>query len=222
MNIITLITKRSLRESIRELRYKKFYSRETFTAGDCIEIIDANKKSRAIIIQVEDASVYKQPIRDGSVEIKKIPLSKTGPHQGGAIVDTVAIEVVKKCLADYRIVTDPATPQIIKDIFPKEKQKRSSPKKSPISMDNLSIDRYLEQKPTHTTELQLFVDDARTYFGEQARYGQGSFSYYLGICKKIPTRDLWLLYGEAKQARGKTRFEQKKLFWWKVGQYLKK
>ncbi len=184
-------------------------------------IHQAHKKSLAIILTNEDPSRYKQAVRDGSMHINKLPLSKTGTYKEGVVIERVDILLVTQCIADSTIAHTKDTPAIIKEIFPKRKKKPTLNKRISTSIDNLSIDRYTTKNSTHATQLQLFVDEARTYFGEKARFGVGSFSYYLGICKKIPLIDLWSLYGEVKQARGKTRFEQKKLFWWKVGQYIK-
>lgn len=224
MNIITLVTKRSVRETERHLRYKKYYSSATYTPGEMIEIIDGRRKSPAIVLKAENASAYKQEIRDGSLVAEKMQLSKTGEHKDGIVIESFSIQDIKQYLKDPSLVHQTGNTNLT-TFFPKKRTQKSASKISATkdgSLSTLSLDRYSNQTKTHSTELQLFVDEVRTYFNEKARYGQGSFSYYLGFCKKIPLQDLWQMFGEAKQAKNKTRFEQKKLFWWKIGQYIKK
>jgi hypothetical protein len=43
-----------------------------------IEIIDGNKKNPAIVLKSEPATNYKEEIRAGLLDIKKLKLSKTG------------------------------------------------------------------------------------------------------------------------------------------------
>ena len=68
--------------------------------------------------------------------------------------------------------------------------------------------------------MQEQVDRIRNYFGEKATYGTGSFSYYIGFFKNIPYQDIAQMFAEAKQSR-KPRKQQYKIFWWKIGQYIK-
>ncbi len=224
MKIITLVTKRSVRETLKELRYKKYYSSSEFHPGDVIEIIDGNKKSPAIILKSEPASAYKQQIRDGSLDISKPKFSKTGEFANGVVVCSFSMDDIRKYLKDPALAHKTDN-KILKDFFPKKKPvQNKEPKKVSATSDGtlstLSLDRYKQTDKTHHSELQLFVDEVRKYFGEQARFGQGSFSYYLGFCKKIPMTDLWQMFGEAKQSR-KNHEGQKKLFWWKIGQHLR-
>jgi hypothetical protein len=38
--------------------------------------------------------------------------------------------------------------------------------------------------------------------------------------KQVPERDIWQFFGEAKQSK-KPLFQQKKIFWYKMGKYIK-
>jgi hypothetical protein len=38
--------------------------------------------------------------------------------------------------------------------------------------------------------MQEMVDTIRGYFNEKARFGFGSFSYYIGMFKQVPERDI--------------------------------
>ena len=224
MQIITLVTKRSVRETDTSRRYRRFYSTQKIKPGSMIEIIDGNRKSPAIILKNEPSSVHKQAIRDGSLHITKLRLSRSGNFKNGTVVDSFPLSEIKKYLKDPNLAKATGNPHL-SSFFPSKRKTSGKARDIPATQDGqlttLSLDRYRHQTKTHSTELQLYVDEVRTYFQENARYGKGSFSYYLGFCKKIPLQDLWQIFGEAKQAKNKTRFEQKKLFWWKIGQYLR-
>jgi len=70
------------------------------------------------------------------------------------------------------------------------------------------------------SEKHYLVDEIRNYFGEKSKKGVGSFSFYLGFFKKIPTTTIYQYWAEAKESR-KSIKNQQKLFWWKIGQFLK-
>jgi hypothetical protein len=223
MRILTIATKRSLREIDTHLRKRKHYTTKTYSPGDVIEVIDGNKKSLAVVLKTEAAVKYKQAIRDGSVDIAPLKLSKTGPQAHGIIIAHYPITDIKRYYKDSD-AAHASKDKIICDLFPRRRQKKASSSKQARattdgSLQSLSIERYTDSQSTHHTPLQLFVDEARTYFGETARQGMGSFSYYIGMCKDIPMHDLYQIFGEAKQASHKTTLQKKKLFWWKIGQY---
>lgn len=90
-------------------------------------------------------------------------------------------------------------------------------------MDDLKshLDKYKKAKrnPHLHSELHLLVDEARTYFGETAEKGKGSFGFYLGFFKRLGTNKARMLFNEIKQSKVETPV---KLFWWKVREELKK
>ncbi len=75
-----------------------------------------------------------------------------------------------------------------------------------------------EAKGIHSA-LHQFVAELRKEFGETATKGVGSFSYYLGFIKRLGLSEAYRIRAEIKQSEAHT---PKKLFWWKVGQELKK
>ncbi|MFH1402391.1 MAG: hypothetical protein ABIG87_02065 [Patescibacteria group bacterium] len=77
------------------------------------------------------------------------------------------------------------------------------------------------KKTSLHTEKHYLANEIRNYFGEIAEKGTGSFSFYLGFFKKIPEAMIYQYWSEVKQSR-KSIKNQQKLFWWKIGQYLKK
>ena len=75
MKVLTIATWKSIRETDKARRYRKFYSTENLRPGDVIEITEG-KRRPAIVLKVESAASLKQQIRDGSVEIEKLDLPK--------------------------------------------------------------------------------------------------------------------------------------------------
>ena len=87
-----------------------------------------------------------------------------------------------------------------------------------------TIDSILSAPKTKKTSLysekHYLVNEIRTYFGENAKKGVGSFGFYLGFFGKIPKAIIYQYWSEAKQSRQSIK-NQQKLFWWKVGQFTK-
>ncbi len=223
MNIISLITKRSIRESDPKRQVKMFFTSRDFIPGDVIEIIDGNKKAAAFVQLNEPASNYKQAIRTGELDLPRLKLSKTGDYKDGGVITSYNHDTFQTYITDTSLAQK-TNDTFLKDFFPKKRtpiktQKRKVSKAD--SFSSLSVNKYFGQKADHPTEMHELVDIIRKYFGENARYGQGSFSYYLGFFKKIPNYMISQMFAEAKNSP-KDRDGQKKIFWWKVGQYVKK
>ncbi len=222
MRIITLITKRSIREPSESRRQASFFSKNDFSVGSFIEIIDGNKKSPAYVYKSEDAMKYKQAIRSGELDLKKIRLSKTGPNKEGHVLAKCDEVLFRKYLQDHSLAQQNKDP-FIKNFFPKKRRRKAQKRpvrKKVSSFSEMSAEQYFGGTKVHHSEMHELVDTIRNYFSEDARYGIGSFSYYLGFFKKIPNQMLHQMFAEAKQSR-KPLEAQKKIFWWKVGQYIK-
>ena len=58
--------------------------------------------------------------------------------------------------------------------------------------------------------MQERVDKIRKYFYENARYGYGSFSYYIGMFKQVPEREIDQIFAEVKLTK-KSIFDKKKI-----------
>lgn len=67
--------------------------------------------------------------------------------------------------------------------------------------------------------LHLFVDEIRKEYGETAKKGKGSFSYYLGFVKRIGLQRAYQIRAEIKSGGARA---PKKLFWWHIGQEQKR
>ncbi len=90
-----------------------------------------------------------------------------------------------------------------------------------ICMDDIkaNLGRY-QTKPRNPhlhSELHLLVDEVRTLFGETAKKGPGSFSFYLGFFKRLDVKEVRQILAEIKDSKIDN---PGKLFWWKMKQKL--
>ena len=69
------------------------------------------------------------------------------------------------------------------------------------------------------SELHLFIDETREMFGDRAKKGIGSFSFYLGRLKGINLQTLYEIRAEV--AQGGDIESPSKLFFWKIKQLKK-
>ncbi len=76
------------------------------------------------------------------------------------------------------------------------------------------------KKTSLHSEKHFLVDEIRNYFGENAKKGVGSFSFYLGFFSKIPATAIYQYWSEVKQSR-QSIAKQQKIFWWKIGEHLR-
>lgn len=223
MYVLRVITKRSIRD-ISEKRFRFFYNNDHIEPGSFIEIIDGNRKSPALVIESNPIATYKQAIRNKRITPEKIKISKTGENAYGRVMESIDQSLVAEYLTDVSKAQNSES-KLVRSFFPrkfKAAPKKRAPASSDGTMAGLSLQRYTRRvNRAPATELQAYVDQVRTYFSETAKFGQGSFSYYLGFCKKIPMYNLWQIFGEVKQSR-KSKRDQYKLFWWKIGQKVRK
>lgn len=76
------------------------------------------------------------------------------------------------------------------------------------------------KKTSLHSEKHYLADEIRNYFGETAKKGTGSFSFYLGFFGKIPLATIYQFWAEVRESR-QPLAKQQKIFWWKIGQFLK-
>lgn len=67
------------------------------------------------------------------------------------------------------------------------------------------------------SELHEFIAKARKEFGETATKGKGSFSFYLGILKRVPLQLCYQWLGDCRTC--KTKESACKRFWWHYKQW---
>lgn len=226
MKILTLLTKRSVREVTKNRKFLKFFATSEFEVGDMFELIEGNKKSKAIVLKVENVTDLKEEIRSGKVEVLKLKLSKTGDFKEGKVIEKFDISEIKKYLKNPFLIKE-CTNKNLKTFFPnkREKKKVEVVKKSSGSVNSisnlLSNSDILNREKKYHSKMQEQVDTIRNYFGENATFGYGSFSFYIGMFKQVPEYKINEFFAEAKQSR-KANFEKKKEFWFKMGRYIKK
>jgi len=114
------------------------------------------------------------------------------------------------------------TSDFIKNKFRKPVDKKSEKAKSVNGIKNISdlLSKPTEKNKSLHSEKHYLVNEIRNYFGEKAKKGVGSFSFYLGFFKKIPEASIYQYWSEVKESR-KPLKDQQKLFWWKIGQHRK-
>lgn len=72
------------------------------------------------------------------------------------------------------------------------------------------------------SQLHFIVDEIRKDFGETAKKGKGSFSFYLGLLKNMPIPIIYKWLGLIKESKNLKKPEAKrKIFWWYYAQYRK-
>lgn len=231
MKVLTLITKRSVREVAKEKKFLKFFSTQDFSAGAMIEIIDGNKKSPAIILKSEPAANLKEEIRSGEITLKKLKFSKTGANAEGKVFDNFQISEIKNFLKNPNEAKSHDNKNI-SSFFPRiyktpgvtqkashnhlasqgSTEKRRTGEALGISeILEKNLESILNKDKTYNNPMQERIDTIRKYFYENARYGYGSFSYYIGMFKQIPEREVDQIFAEVKHLK-KSTFDKKKLF----------
>lgn len=101
-----------------------------------------------------------------------------------------------------------------------------TPFKKTSSLNSVSWNKPEEKKQktkTHIhSELHELVDKMRKDFGETEIKGKGSFSFYLGILKKVPTPIIYSWLAEIKDSPAlDTPLARRKVFWWKYSAWKK-
>ena len=101
-------------------------------------------------------------------------------------------------------------------------QKKETKTKKPREIKTIQsiLSQKKPKKSSLHSEKHYLVDEIRNYFGEKESKGKGSFSFYLGFFKRIPEATIYQYWSEVKESR-KSIKDQQKIFWWKIGQYLK-
>lgn len=81
-----------------------------------------------------------------------------------------------------------------------------------------SLEKIKQRKPRRGihSELHELIAKMREDFGETATKGIGSFSYYLGMLRRVPPSVICMWYGDIKDSpKLDTPLARCKIFWWK-------
>ncbi len=159
-------------------------------------------------------------------ERKKIPLEdvfkKVFPKKTLKELNKLSSHPEKKKFSLEKF-TNKITPDFVKKKFKLNfSQSLNQPNKRTKEIKNINelLSTQRVKKISLHSEKHYLVDEIRNYFGETALRGTGSFSFYLGFFKKIPETVIYQYWSEVKNSR-KSLKDQQKLFWWKIGQFLK-
>ena len=77
-------------------------------------------------------------------------------------------------------------------------------------------------RPGIHSELHDLVDKMRKDFGETAKYGVGSFAYYLGMLKRVPNSTIYRWLAEIKDSpKLNSPMSRRKIFWWRYSKWNK-
>ncbi|MFH0845777.1 MAG: hypothetical protein V1851_00015 [Patescibacteria group bacterium] len=127
------------------------------------------------------------------------------------------LEKIESLKKDLSKITSQSITTKLKKFLPKKEE--HLPRKEFQNIGDLLKKETKTNTKIHS-EKHFLVNEIREYFGEKASKGKGSFSFYLGFFKKIPEATIYQYWSEVKQSRLPTS-KQQKIFWWKIGQYLK-
>lgn len=223
---------------------KHFFTNEGFGVGDLIEIPFSKSFSRSIVLKTKNLSEIKQQIRKENLEIKKLEKTikfhlveestlkklediakKSSWHISDVLNKILTSKNIKRIdvigLKEEKDIED--VKQFLKNfdfskIASKRKKVKLEQRGVKISGIEYNLDKKIYKAPT---EKHFLVNEIREYFGERAIRGFGSFSHYIGFFQKIPNSVIYQIFSEAKYSRKSTEI-QKRIFWKKIGEYLKK
>lgn len=227
-----------------------YFSTQNFLAGSII-FAPLNKKDRsAMVIESKTLEDVKYFIRKNKIKIEKInskteiklfkkdilELLKIASEKTSTPIEEILQKITpkkilqelnkitpdKKDVENIQKFTDQISVELIKNKLKISPQKNNFKKEKEVASINSIISlKNLEQKKLSLhSEKHYLVNEIRNYFGETSKKGVGSFSFYLGFFKKIPQKIIYQYWSETKQSR-KSISSQQKIFWWKIGQYLK-
>lgn len=226
-----------------------FFSSNKFDVGSIVMTPLDKKNKPAIVIDINDLEKNKSFIRRNKIKINKISDDAELKLFTKEIIDYIKLGSTKTNYSIeeifQKITPKKITQEINKFDFKKESKdiknfaekitkaeiKKKIVKK--VNTSEISIDKNIgvktigsflsqpkiEKKSLHS-EKHYLVDEIRNYFGETAKKGLGSFSFYLGFFRDIPEKTIYKFWSEVKQSN-KSLKDQQKLFWWKIGQYKK-
>jgi len=225
---------------------KLYFSGENFSVGSIILVTYDTKEKPAIVLKSEDLKQQKTYLRKNKVKIEKISNKLEIPIFEKEILQKIQtipkpIEEIlqkifpKKVIVELNKIKNNKSETIESKNFSKKLDKEYVKKKlikkqvsgtnsknknfGIKSISSLILEEKESKKSLHS-EKHYLVDEIRNYFGEKAEKGKGSFGFYLGFFRRVPEKTIYQYWSEVKQSR-KPILSQQKIFWWKIGQYLK-
>ena len=224
-----------------------FFSKHGFTIGSVVFVPYPKNEKPAIVINSEKLEDKRVFIRRNKINIKKISNNTELPLFKKEIIETIKLaeektnystqEIFQKILTKKTIkkinkikpsdniknikkITDKLSPNLIRKKLQKNKQTKTRSNERGIQTIGSILKTKEIKKSSLHSETHYLVNEIRNHFGETAKKGKGSFGFYLGFFKRIPQPIIYQYWAEVKQSR-KSIKNQQKLFWWKIGQYIK-
>ncbi|AKM84349.1 TPA: hypothetical protein DCZ46_03305 [Candidatus Campbellbacteria bacterium] len=225
-----------------------FFSSQNFDIGSVVFVSIDKKNKPALVIETDDLNKNKSLIRRSKIKIGKINQKEECRLINKDLIEFTKLGSQKTNLKIEEVFQKITPTKIVKNLnnfdFKKENKEtikffekltREDIKKKIVKKKIVTekrgndgeiktIGSFLSEtkqvKKSLHSEKHYLVNEIRNYFGETAKNGKGSFSFYLGFFKRIPEKKIYEFWSEVKQSR-KSIKDQQKLFWWKIGQYLK-
>ena len=229
-------------------KVKLFYSTKDFSIGSIIFVPFNRKEKPAVVLKIDDLKEMKTFIRKSLVEVQglkskiELPVFKKGmidfilkidekkKISVQEILNKILNKKIKQVLNKIKEDSDlekikedinKITAEVIKKkLFKKKENKRDGFSRGATTIKSVLEKERIRKKSLHS-EIHYLVDEIRDYFGETAKKGKGSFGFYLGFFNRIPKHLIYQYWSEVKGSK-KSIKSQQKIFWWKIGKYLKK
>ncbi len=222
------------------------FSNNSYKVGSLVFVSIKNNARPAIVIKTESLKDSKSFLRKNKIKLEKISNEKEIELFSKETIDIInkinlklktgtetifpkilkketvekisSLKPEKKYGSEITSVKDITPEYVIKQVVlqPKEEKQTSY---GVQSIGSIIKTPKKENKSLHS-EKHYLVNEIRNYFGETSKKGPGSFSFYLGFFKNIPKNVIYQYWAEVKQIK-KPIQNQQKIFWWKIGQYMK-
>ena len=203
---------------IEDLEKQKFFLRknkiEINGLDDSIKFDLLKKPVLDLILQISDKTALTVPKILQKIFTKKIvrEMNQLSPSQ------TTINQIIQRF--NEQLTPTSVTQKIRKGHTPTNRCRTPVNKKGEIQTIGSILTTPTKKKSSIHSEKHYLVDEIRSYFGEKSKKGVGSFSFYLGFFRKIPEATIYQYWADVKGSRKSTK-DQQKLFWWKIGQFLK-
>ena len=227
-----------------------FFSSKKFSVGSIVLTLYGKKNKPSLIVEINSLEEKKFFLRSNKIKIQKIDsdfelsllkneiiefIFKILPRTNYKINEIFQKVIPLKIIQEINKIDEKTNPLIDRVALNKKLTanfigNELIKAKKPVQEDLVGdvgikkISSFLSQtkktKSSLHSEKHYLADEIRNYFGETAEKGKGSFGFYIGFFKRIPTQSIYQYWSEAKQSKH-PRLKQQKIFWWKIGQHLK-
>lgn len=227
------------------------FSINNFSVGSIIFVPFPSKEKPAVILDIDNLENKKSFIRRNKIKIVKainnlelpifrketIDIIKTASEKTKYPIEEILQKIISKNIIQemnklnlfsnkddlnkIKKEIDQISIEFIKNKLKTENNHKKKKKDRLETIGSIVSQKSFENKKTSLhSEKHFLVNEIRNYFGETAKKGKGSFGFYLGFFNRVPKYIIYEYWAEIKQSR-KSIKNQQKIFWWKIGQYIK-